>query len=142
MGELKASLRRQLASGSSSTPAQLLFHVVYETAQGTADVCSNTSYRPLGVCVGIEDNGDLLIAGPGENAHVVLHEDFEYSDNNEFQVYSDGSAAVCAIADGTVTTLTEIWSVGYVLIPGTSYGRAALTAECLVMPHKIVVKAT
>lgn len=142
MGEVKASLRRQLASGSTSTPAQLLFHVVYETAQGKADVCGNTSYRPLGVCVGIEDNGDLLIAGPGEMAHVVLHEDFEYSDNNEFAVYSDGSAAVVSPADGTVTTLTETWSVGYIMIPGTGYGYAALTAECLVMPHRIIVKAT
>ena len=137
-----ASLRRALATGSTSTPDQLINHVVYETAQGKADVCTSGSYIPLGVCVGISDDGMLLIAGPGEKAHVVLDENFEYSDGIEFGASSDGEAKVLSIADGTVTTLTETWAVGYILIPGTTYGYAAKTAECLVMPHRIIVKAS
>lgn len=145
MSEFTASLTRYLASGSTSTVDDLMYHVVYETAQGKADVCNNTAYEPLGVCVGVEDDGRLLIAGPGERALVALSEDFEYSDSKIFCVDSTakGAAKVTSpLPASTVTTLTASWAVGYICIPGTAKGNAGLLAECFISPMVIMTKAS
>lgn len=145
MAECTASLCRYLDSNSTATNDQLMFHVVYETAQGKVDVCDNTAYEPLGVVVGINDDGSLLIAGPGERTRVVLSEDFEYSDSKIFCVDSTnkGAAKVTTpLPASTVTTLTASWAVGYITIPGTKKGYAGLTAECVICPMVIMTKAS
>ena len=145
MAVTQASLTRYLPADSTSTVAQLMYHVVYETAQGKADVCDSTAYEPLGVCMGVEDDGRLLIAGPGDRALVALSEDFEYSDSKIFCVDSTakGAAKVTSpLPASTVTTLTASWAVGYITIPGTAKGASGLLAECVVAPMVIMTKAS
>lgn len=145
MAVSNASLTRFLDASSTATAAELMYHVVYETDQGEVDLCNNTAYEPLGVCVGIEDDGRLLIAGPGDRAMVALSEDFEYSDSKIFCVDSTakGAAKVTSpLPASTVTTLTASWAVGYITIPGTAKGSSGLLAECVVAPMVIMTKAS
>lgn len=116
--------------------------VVYERAQGQVDVATSSSVEPLGVVVNIQPDKKLVIAGAGSYASVLLSEDFEYSDCKTFTATTGGAAAVFSPASGTVTTLTEAWTVGQVVLPYGTKGASGSMQECFIFPMLQTVKAS
>lgn len=134
-------LIRTPASGVTVSDA-LIGCIVYESDQGEVSIATSSSVEPLGVVVNIQPDGQLVIAGAGSYASVLLSEDFEYSDCKTFSATTGGKAAVFAPASGTVTTLTEAWTVGQVVLPYGTKGDSGSMQECFIYPMLQTVKAS
>lgn len=108
----------------------LIGAIVYERAQGQVDIATSAAVEPLGVVVNIQPDDKLVIAGVGSFAHVLLSEDFEYSDTKTFSATTGGAAAVFA------PTSSVTYSVGQVVLPYETKGTLGSMQECFIMPTR------
>lgn len=134
-----AKLIRNFASGITVSPA-LIGCIVYESDQGEVSLATSAAVEPLGVIANITQDGRAIIAGAGEYAHVLLSEDFEYSDSKLFTATTGGKAAVFSAATGAVASLGAAWTVGSVVLPTADKGALGSMQECFVnpMPHATI----
>lgn len=138
------SVRRRKYTSSTHTGGWVGL-IVKEQAQGTVDIATAVTAAPLGVVVDEEDDY-VTVAIAGDHAHVLLSEDFEYSDGYLFTTGTSanvGKAAVVgASSQSTITTGTDLWAVGSLIVPGVGKADAGSLCECFINPVRLIAKAS